>query len=94
VNQQANRSPDNNKQYDVETYVSRELSPAELEACSAIIVDGGAVDACFTYLSVQSGLAKNTIFEVENGRTEPRLNTIAALAGSFGKSLSKLLRGL
>jgi len=48
----------------------------------------------FTYLSVHSGLAKNTIVEVESGRTEPRLNTIAALAGSFGKTLAELLRGL
>jgi len=48
----------------------------------------------FTYLSVHSGFAKNTIVEVESGRTEPRLNTIAALAGSFGKTLSELLRGL
>ena len=45
-------------------------------------------------ISVHSGLAKNTIVEVESGRTEPRLNTVAALAGSFGKSLSELLRGL
>lgn len=44
MNQQAGRAPDN-KEYDVETYASRELSPAELEACSGIIVDGGAVDA-------------------------------------------------
>jgi len=36
----------------------------------------------FTYLSVQSGLAKDTIGEVESGRTEPRLNTLAGLAGS------------
>jgi putative transcriptional regulator len=48
----------------------------------------------FTYLAVHSGLAKNTIVEVENGRTEPRLDTIAALAGSFDKTLSELLRGL
>jgi len=48
----------------------------------------------FTYLSVHSGLAKNTIVEVESGGTEPRLNMIAALAGSFGKTLSELLRGL
>jgi transcriptional regulator with XRE-family HTH domain len=48
----------------------------------------------FMYLSVHSGLAKNTIVEVESGRTEPRLNTIAVLAGSFGKTLSELLRGL
>jgi transcriptional regulator with XRE-family HTH domain len=48
----------------------------------------------FTYLSVHSGLAKNTIVEVESGRTEPRLNTIAAFAGSFNKSISELMRGL
>lgn len=45
MNQQANRPPDDDTQYDVETYISRELSAAELEACSSIIVDGGAVDA-------------------------------------------------
>ena len=48
----------------------------------------------FTYLSVHSGLAKNTIIGVESGQTEPRLNTISALAGSFGKTMSELLRGL
>ncbi len=48
----------------------------------------------FTYMAVHSGLAKNTIVEVESGRTEPRLNTIAALAGSFGKTISELMRGL
>jgi transcriptional regulator with XRE-family HTH domain len=31
----------------------------------------------FTYLAVHGGLAKNTIVEVEAGRTEPRLNTVA-----------------
>jgi RimJ/RimL family protein N-acetyltransferase len=44
VKQQGDRPPDN-KEYDVELYASRELSPAELAACSTIIVDGGAVDA-------------------------------------------------
>ena len=48
----------------------------------------------FTYLSVHSGLSKNTIVEVESGRTEPRLNTIAALAGSFDRTISELMRGL
>jgi len=48
----------------------------------------------FTYLSVHSGLAKNTVVEVESGRTEARLNTIAALAGAFDKTPSELLRGL
>jgi transcriptional regulator with XRE-family HTH domain len=48
----------------------------------------------FTYLAEHSGLAKNTIVEVEGGRSEARLNTIAALAGSFDRTLSELLRGL
>ena len=48
----------------------------------------------FTYLAVHSGLAKNTVVEVESGRTEARLNTIAALAGAFDKTLGELLRGL
>ena len=48
----------------------------------------------FTYLAVHSGLAKNTIVEVESGRTEARLNTIAALAGAFDKTLGELLRGM
>jgi putative transcriptional regulator len=48
----------------------------------------------FTYLAVVSGLAKNTVVEVESGRTEARLNTIAALAGAFDKTLGELLRGL
>jgi transcriptional regulator with XRE-family HTH domain len=48
----------------------------------------------FTYLSVHSGLSKNTIVGVESGKTEPRLTTISALAGSFGKTMSELLRGL
>ena len=48
----------------------------------------------YTYFAVHSGLAKNTIVEVEAGRTEPRLNTIATLAQCFGKSMSELLRGL
>jgi putative transcriptional regulator len=48
----------------------------------------------FTYLAVHSGLAKNTVFEVERGRTEARLNTIAAFAGAFDKTLGELLRGL
>jgi len=35
-----------------------------------------------------------TLLELEKGRTEPRLNTIAALAGSFDKSISELFKGL
>jgi transcriptional regulator with XRE-family HTH domain len=48
----------------------------------------------FTYLAVHSGIAKSTLLELEKGRTEARLNTVAALAGSFGKTLSELFRGL
>jgi DNA-binding XRE family transcriptional regulator len=48
----------------------------------------------YTYFAVHSGLAKNTIVEVEAGRTEPRLTTIATLAQSFNKTMSELLRGL
>ena len=44
--------------------------------------------------SIESLLGGASAREVESGRTEPRLNTIAALAGSFGKTLSELLRGL
>jgi ribosomal protein S18 acetylase RimI-like enzyme len=45
VNQQANRPTDNQNEYAVEVYASRELSSAELEACSATIENGGAVSA-------------------------------------------------
>jgi transcriptional regulator with XRE-family HTH domain len=48
----------------------------------------------FTYLAVHSGVAKSTLLELEKGRNEPRLNTIAALAGSFEKSISELFKGL
>jgi transcriptional regulator with XRE-family HTH domain len=48
----------------------------------------------FTYLAIHSGVAKSTLLELEKGRTEARLNTIAALAGSFDKSISELFKGL
>jgi transcriptional regulator with XRE-family HTH domain len=48
----------------------------------------------FTYLSVHSGIAKSTLLKLEKSRAEARLNTIAALAGSFGKTVSELFRGL
>ena len=32
----------------------------------------------FTYFAIHSGVAKSTLFELEKGRTEARLNTIAA----------------
>ena len=48
----------------------------------------------FTYLAIYSGVAKSTLLELEKGRTEARLNTIDALAGSFDKSISELFKGL
>ena len=48
----------------------------------------------FTYLAIHSGVAKSTLLELEKGRTDARLNTIAALAGSFDKSISELFKGL
>lgn len=48
----------------------------------------------FTYLAVHSGIAKSTLLEIEKGRADLRLRTIAALAGSFGMTLSELLRGI
>jgi DNA-binding XRE family transcriptional regulator len=48
----------------------------------------------FTYLAVHSGIAKSTLLEIEKGRADVRLSTTAALAGSFGKTVSELLRGM
>jgi len=48
----------------------------------------------FTYLAIHSGVAKSTLLEIEKGRADVRLSTIAALAGSFGKTVSELLRGI
>ena len=48
----------------------------------------------FTNLAIHSGIAKSTLLELEKGRTEARLNTIAAMAGSFDKSISELFKGL
>jgi len=48
----------------------------------------------FTYLAIHSGVAKSTLLEIEKGRADVRLSTIAALAGSFVKTVSELLRGI
>jgi transcriptional regulator with XRE-family HTH domain len=48
----------------------------------------------FTYLAIHSGIAKSTLLEIEKGRTEARINTIDALAGSFGMTISELFKGL
>jgi len=48
----------------------------------------------FTYLAIHSGVAKSTLLEIEKGRADVWLSTIAALAGSFGKTVSELLRGI
>lgn len=47
-----------------------------------------------THLAIQRGAAKGTLLEIEKGRADLRLRTIAALAGSFGKTWSELLRGI
>jgi len=48
----------------------------------------------FTYLSIHSGIAKSTLQEIEKGRSDSRINTIDALAGSFSITLSELFKGL
>lgn len=46
------------------------------------------------YLAEDSGIGRVHISELENGKREAGLRTLEALAGSFGISLSELLRGL
>jgi len=48
----------------------------------------------FIDLAVESGIARSTLQEVVKGSSDARLNTIDALAGSFGMTLSELLKGL
>jgi XRE family transcriptional regulator, regulator of sulfur utilization len=48
----------------------------------------------FIDLAIDSGVAKSTVQEVVKGSTDPRLNTIDALAGSFDMTLSELFKGL
>ncbi len=45
-------------------------------------------------LADNSGIARSTLQEVVKGSADARLNTIAALAGSFGMTLSELFKGL
>jgi transcriptional regulator with XRE-family HTH domain len=48
----------------------------------------------FIDLAIDSGIARSTLQEVVKGTNDARLNTIAALAGSFGMTLSELFKGL
>jgi HTH-type transcriptional regulator / antitoxin HipB len=45
-------------------------------------------------LAAHSGLGRTFISNLENGKHEPKLSTIKALADSFGISMGKLLSGL
>ena len=45
-------------------------------------------------LSVESGLGRVFLSNLENGKHEPKLGTIKKLANSFGMSVSQLMRGL
>jgi transcriptional regulator with XRE-family HTH domain len=45
-------------------------------------------------LAAHSGLGRPFISNVENGRREPGLRSIQAIAGAFGMSISRLMSGL
>jgi transcriptional regulator with XRE-family HTH domain len=45
-------------------------------------------------LAAHSGLGRPFISNLENGRREPGLRSIEALAHTFGLSISQLMRGL
>lgn len=45
-------------------------------------------------LAAESGIGKPFISRLENGRREPCLRTMEAIAGSFDMSVSQLMRGL
>jgi len=45
-------------------------------------------------LAVVSGIGRTFISNMENGRHEPRLQTLADLAATFDMSISQLMRGL
>jgi transcriptional regulator with XRE-family HTH domain len=45
-------------------------------------------------LSVETGLGRVFLSNLENGKHEPKLGTIKKLADSFGMSISQLMRGL
>lgn len=45
-------------------------------------------------LAAHSGIGRVAISNLENGKHEPKLKTIQALAGSFEISISALMKGL
>jgi len=45
-------------------------------------------------LSVESGFGRVFLSNLENGKHEPKLGTIKALADSFGITISQLMKGL
>jgi transcriptional regulator with XRE-family HTH domain len=45
-------------------------------------------------LSVEAGLGRVFLSNLENGKHEPKLGTIKKLADSFGLTISQLMRGL
>jgi transcriptional regulator with XRE-family HTH domain len=45
-------------------------------------------------LSVEAGLGRVFLSNLENGKHEPKLGTIKKLANAFGITISQLMRGL
>jgi putative transcriptional regulator len=45
-------------------------------------------------LSVEAGLGRVFLSNLENGKHEPKLGTVKKLADAFGVTISQLMRGL
>ena len=45
-------------------------------------------------LAAHSGIGRQFISDLENGKQEPRLRTLETLANSFDMTVSQLMRGL
>jgi transcriptional regulator with XRE-family HTH domain len=45
-------------------------------------------------LSVETGLGRVFLSNLENGKHEPKLGTIKKLADAFGITISQMMRGL
>jgi len=45
-------------------------------------------------LSVETGLGRVFLSNLENGKHEPKLGTIKKLANAFGLTISQLMRGI
>ena len=45
-------------------------------------------------LSVETGLGRVFLSNLENGKHEPKLGTIKKIANAFGMTISQLMRGL